>query len=169
MDTLIQIWETYKGEIIPALVTAFIGFIPFFVLWVKNRLALSNKKQEAQLEVMKQIANKEDTRPELETLKEEISLLKEEIQNLKGAVSNSAVLFNTAFQNSDLKPEVKDFLESLKNKILVGNNEDLISALEEKLKAVEEEYENFKKSVAEEISEKELEQNPVKKQRKIRR
>lgn len=169
MDTLIQIWETYKGEIIPALVTAFIAFIPFFVLWVKNRLTLSNKKQEAQLEVMKQIANKEDTRPELETLKEEISLLKEEIQNLKGAVSNSAVLFNTAFQNSDLKPEVKDFLESLKNKILVGNNEDLISALEEKLKAVEEEYENFKKSVTKEISEKELEQNPVKKQRKIRR
>lgn len=141
MDTLTQIWATYKGDVIPALVSAMIAFIPFLVFWIKARMNLSNKKQEAQLEVMKQIAAKEDTTPQLEALKEEIVALEESIAEIKDATSNMAVLFNAAFQGSDLSPEIKDNLESLKNKVVIGNNQDLITDLQNQLKNVKEEYE----------------------------
>jgi len=141
MDTLTQIWATYKGDVIPALVSAMIAFIPFLVFWIKARMNLSNKKQEAQLEVMKQIAAKEDTTPQLEALKEEIVVLEESIAEIKDATSNMAVLFNAAFQGSDLSPEIKDNLESLKNKVVIGNNQDLITDLQNQLKNVKEEYE----------------------------
>lgn len=143
MNTLIQIWNTYKADIIPALVSALIAFLPFFVFWVRNRLTLSNKKQEAQLEVMKEIANKEDTTPELEAIEQELAETKEELKELKDSISNMASLFNTAFQGSDLSPEIKESLEHLKNKVIIGNSQDLISELEEKLKEANERCESL--------------------------
>lgn len=145
MDTLVQIWNTYKGDVIPALVSALIAFLPFFVFWIKSRLTLSNKKQEAQLDVLKQIADKEDTTPQLETLTNEIIELKGVIKDLKESVCNEAILFNCAFQGADLSPEIKSNLESLKNKVLIGNNQDLISELELRLSEVTEKYETLLK------------------------
>ena len=140
MDTLTQIWTTYKGDVIPALVSALIAFIPFFVFWIKARMNLSTKKQEAQLEVMKQIANKEDTTPQIESLTSEVVKLEELIKEVKESNSNMAVLFNEAFQGSDLSPEIKSALESLKNKVVIGSNQDIIAELEAQLARVKEEY-----------------------------
>lgn len=170
METITQIWATYKGEVIPALVSALIAFIPFLVFWIKARMNLANKKQEAQLEVMKQIANKEDTTPQIEALTEQISFLDESVKEIKEAVSNTAVLFNAAFQGSDLNPELKENLESLKNKVVIGSNQDLIAELEKQLSEVKEEYQALLDSTKKEaeviVEEVESSKNKIKKIRR---
>ena len=170
METITQIWATYKGDVIPALVSALIAFIPFLVFWIKARMNLANKKQEAQLEVMKQIAAKEDTTPQIEALTEHISVLDESVKEIKEAVSNTAVLFNAAFQGSDLNPELKENLESLKNKVVIGSNQDLIAELEKQLREVKEEYQALLDSTKKEaeviVEEVESSKNKIKKIRR---
>lgn len=149
MDTLTQIWTTYKGEIIPALISAVLLFIPFISFWIKNRLSIANKKAEIQVELLKQVVNKEDTRPELDVLSEEITCVKNELSNVTESISNLANIFNETFQKSDLDIDTKELINSLTKKVIVGSNQEKIVELQKVLESKTDEIVQLKNALTE--------------------
>lgn len=149
MDTLIQIWTTYKGEIIPALISAVLIFIPFISFWIRNRLSIANKKAEIQVELLKQVVNKEDTRPELDGLSEEIVCVKNELSNVTESISNLANIFNETFQKSDLDIDTKELINSLTKKVIVGSNQEKIVELQKVLESKTDEIVQLKNALTE--------------------
>ena len=149
MDTLTQIWTTYKGEIIPALISAFLIFIPFISFWVRNRLSIANKKAEIQVELLKQVVNKEDTRPELDVLSEKIACVKNELLNVKESIGNLANIFNETFQKSDLDVDTKELISTLTKKVIVGSNQEKIVELQKILDTKVDEIQQLKNALVE--------------------
>lgn len=149
MDTLIQIWTTYKGEIIPALITAIIAFIPFLVVWIKNKLTIANTKAQLQVELLERVANKEDTRPELDVLSEKIACVKNELSGVTESIGNLANIFNETFQKSDLDVDTKELISTLTKKVIVGSNQEKIVELQKVLDTKVDEIQQLKNALVE--------------------
>jgi uncharacterized membrane protein YccC len=87
-------------------------------------------KSDAELAALEKMNNREDTRPELNTLSAEV-------EDSKQAIRYLAEMFDKVFQNSTLDEQTKNELTILKNKLVFGVKEDLITQLTAEKTALE--------------------------------
>ena len=135
---LVDIWAVHKDVIVPALIMVLTALLTWIAIKIKADAKYQQAKAELQIQELKKLNDREDTRPELNTLAAEIEDTKQSVRYL-------AEMFDKVFQNSTLNEETKNELTILKNKLVFGVKEDLVSqltaekiALEEKLVALQE-------------------------------
>lgn len=121
---LVDFWTVYGDMITPVLVTVVLALLTSLALKVKSDAKTNAAKAELQIQALKDVANREDNKPELERQAAEI-------EDLKRVIGCQSEMINLAFQNSNLTPEVKNNLASLSNKIKYGTEADLVKELEE--------------------------------------
>lgn len=134
---LVDIWTAYSDVIVPALVAIVLAVLTWVAVTIKADAKSRAAKSEAELAALQKMNEREDTRPELNTLAKEVEDTKQSIRYL-------AEMFDKVFQNSTLTEETKNELALLKNKLVFGVKEDLVAiltaektALEDKLAGLE--------------------------------
>jgi phage I-like protein len=143
---LVDFWTVYGDMITPVLVTLVTALITALSFKIKSDAKINAEKAELQLKALEKMADKEDNKPQINSLTEQVS-------ELKTVVKYQSEIINLAFQNSNLDPEIKSNLASLTNKSLYGTEDNLISALEEDNKALQEEIAALKEQLAAKIPE----------------
>ena len=116
---LIDIWGAYKDVIIPALVTLAVALLTWVALKIKTDAKVNQAKAELQIQELKKLNEREDTRPELD-------VMKQELQKLEQSNKYLGEMFDLVFQNSTLNQETKDSLTVLKNKMVLGVEDNII-------------------------------------------
>ena len=120
-----------KDVIVPALVMVLTALLTWVAIKIKADAKYQQAKTELQIQELKKLNDREDTRPELNTLSAEIEDTKQSVRYL-------AEMFDKVFQNSTLNEETKNELTILKNKLVFGVKEDLVSQLTAEKTALEE-------------------------------
>ena len=120
---LVDFWTVYGEMITPVLVTVALALLTSLALKIKSDAKTNAAKADLQIQALKDVANREDNKPQLEQQSQEIA-------ELKRVVTYQSEMINLAFQNSNLTPEIKDSLTSLSNKIKYGTEIDVIKELE---------------------------------------
>lgn len=128
---LIDIWSAYKDVIIPALVTLAVALLTWVALKIKTDAKVNQAKAELQIQELKKLNAREDTRPELDVMKQELQRLEQSNRYL-------GEMFDLVFQNSTLNQETKDSLAILKNKMVFGVEDNLVKQLTEEKAKLEE-------------------------------
>lgn len=129
---LADFWAVYGNMITPVLVTLLTALVTALALKIRSDAKVNSVKADLQIKALTEVANREDNKPELERQAGKIA-------ELERVVTLQSEMFNLAFQNSNLTPDIKDNLTSLVNKIKYGTEEDLVKQLElEKAKLQEE-------------------------------
>lgn len=129
---LADIWTVFEGYVIPMLITLLTALVTALAIKIRSDAKVNAAKAELQIQALKDVANREDNKPELERQANKIN-------NLERVITLQTEMFDLAFQNSNLTPEIKENLTSLSNKIKYGTEEDLVKELEaEKAKLKEE-------------------------------
>ena len=128
---LIDIWAAYADVIVPALMTIVLAILTWVAVTIKADAKARAAKSEAELAALKQMNEREDTRPELNTLSDKT-------ENLEQSIRCLAEMFDEVFQNSTLNEETKNNLTLLKNKLIFGIKEDLVATLTAEKTALEE-------------------------------
>ena len=139
---LADIWAVYGGYVTPMLITLLTALVTALAIKIRSDAKVNAAKADLQIQALKDVANREDNKPQLEAQSKQIS-------QLESTVGNLADMFTLAFQNSNLTPEIKSNLASLANKIKYGTEEDMVkeleaqkAALEAQLSALKQEVEN---------------------------
>lgn len=146
---LIDIWGAYKDVIIPALVTLAVALLTWVALKIKTDAKVNQAKAELQIQELKKLNEREDTRPELDVMKQELQKLEQSIKYLGD-------MFDLVFQNSTLNQETKDSLAVLKNKMIFGVEDNLIKTLTEEKEKLEEKIAALEQVIAEATTIKEV-------------
>lgn len=146
---LIDIWGAYKDVIIPALVTLAVALLTWLTLKIKTDAKVNQAKAELQIQELKKLNEREDTRPELD-------VMKQELQKLEQAIKYLGDMFDLVFQNSTLNQETKDSLTVLKNKMVFGVEDNLIKTLTEEKEKLEEKIAALEQVIAEATTIKEV-------------
>ena len=120
---LVDFWTVYGEMIEPVLITVVLALLTSLALKIKSDAKTNAAKAELQIQALKDVANREDNKPQLEEQNAKL-------ESLERTVALQTEMFNLAFQNSNLTPEIKDALTSLNNKIKFGTEEDLVKELE---------------------------------------
>lgn len=120
---LVDFWAVYGDMITPILVTLLTSIVTWLALKIRSDAKVNKVKADLQIEALKEVANREDNKPQLEAQSTQIT-------QLEKVVTYLADMFDVAFQNSNLDPEIKANLTSLVNKIKYGTEEDLVKELE---------------------------------------
>lgn len=128
---LIDFWTVYGDMITPVLVTVALALLTSLALKIKSDAKTNAAKADLQIQALKDVANREDNKPELERQAAEI-------EDLKRVITYQSEMINLAFQNSNLTPEIKDNLASLSNKIKYGTEDNLVKELEAQKAELEE-------------------------------
>ena len=137
---LVDFWTVYGDMITPVLVTLAVSLLTYLALQIKTNAKINSAKADLQIEALKEVANREDNKPQLE----EQSI---KITELENTIINLAEMVNLAFQNSALDPAIKESLAALSNKIKYGTEIDLIKQYEEKEVLYLEKIEELKKQL----------------------
>lgn len=138
---LVDFWTVYGDMITPVLVTLLVSIVTYLGVSIKAEAKKNKIKADLQIEALKQVANREDNKPQLEQQSAQIS-------ELSRCVSLLADMINVAFQNSSLDPEIKDNLSSLINKLKYGTEEDLVKELEAQKAALLEQINSLKEELS---------------------
>lgn len=146
---LIDIWGAYKDVIIPALVTLAVALLTWVALKIKTDAKVNQAKAELQIQELKKLNEREDTRPELDVMKQELHKLEQSNKYL-------GEMFDLVFQNSTLNQETKDSLTVLKNKMVFGVEDNLIKTLTEEKEKLEEKIAALEQVIAEATTIKEV-------------
>ena len=146
---LIDIWGAYKDVIIPALVTLAVALLTWLALKIKTDAKVNQAKAELQIQELKKLNEREDTRPELD-------VMKQELQKLQQSNKYLGEMFDLVFQNSTLNQETKDSLTVLKNKMVFGVEDNLIKTLTEEKEKLEEKIAALEQVIAEATTIKEV-------------
>ena len=146
---LIDIWGAYKDVIIPALVTLAVALLTWMALKIKTDAKVNQAKAELQIQELKKLNEREDTRPELD-------VMKQELQKLEQSNKYLGEMFDLVFQNSTLNQETKDSLTVLKNKMVFGVEDNLIKTLTEEKEKLEEKIAALEQVIAEATTIKEV-------------
>ena len=128
---LVDIWSAYADVIVPALMAIVLAVLTWVAVTIKADAKARAAKSEAELAALKQMNEREDTRPELNTLSAEVEDTKQSVRYL-------AEMFDKVFQNSTLDENTKNELTLLKNKLVFGVKEDLVETLTAEKTALEE-------------------------------
>lgn len=134
---LVDFWTVYGDIITPMLVTLLTAIVTAIALKIKTDAKVNAEKAELQLEALKNVANREDNKPELEAMGQKIA-------SLEQCNTYLAEIINLAFQNTNLDPEIKANLASLYNKMMYGSESELIKSLEEDKQKLEEQIQVLK-------------------------
>lgn len=137
---LIDFWTVYGDMITPVLVTLLMSIVTWLAIKIKTDAKINKEKTDLQIQALKDVANREDNKPQLEQQSAQIS-------ELSRCVSLLADMINVAFQNSNLDPEIKDNLSSLINKLKYGTEEDLVKELEAEKAALVEQINSLKEEL----------------------
>lgn len=139
---LVDIWSAYADVIVPALMAIVLAILTWVAVTIKADAKARAAKSDAELAALQKMNEREDTRPELNTLTAEVEDLKQSNRYL-------AEMFDVVFQHSTLDENTKNELTILKNKLVFGVKEDLVTtltaektALEEKIAGLEEQLKN---------------------------
>ena len=146
---LIDIWGAYKDVIIPALVTLAVALLTWVALKIKTDAKVNQAKAELQIQELKKLNEREDTRPELD-------VMKQELQKLEQSNKYLGEMFDLVVQNSTLNQETKDSLTVLKNKMVFGVEDNLIKTLTEEKEKLEEKIAALEQVIAEATTIKEV-------------
>ena len=146
---LIDIWGAYKDVIIPALVTLAVALLTWVALKIKTDAKVNQAKAELQIQELKKLNEREDTRPELD-------VMKQKLQKLEQSNKYLGEMFDLVFQNSTLNQETKDSLAVLKNKMVFGVEDNLIKTLTEEKEKLEEKIAALEQVIAEATTIKEV-------------
>lgn len=146
---LVDTWGAYKDVIIPALVTLAVALLTWVALKIKTDAKVNQAKAELQIQELKKLNEREDTRPELDVMKQELQKLEQSIKYL-------GEMFDLVFQNSTLNQETKDSLTVLKNKMVFGVEDNLIKTLTEEKEKLEEKIAALEQVIAEATTIKEV-------------
>ena len=146
---LVDIWGAYKDVIIPALVTLAVALLTWVALKIKTDAKVNQAKAELQIQELKKLNEREDTRPELD-------VMKQELQKLEQSNKYLGEMFDLVFQNSTLNQETKDSLTVLKNKMVFGVEDNLIKTLTEEKAKLEEKIAALEQVIAEATTIKEV-------------
>ena len=146
---LVDIWSAYKDVIIPALVTLAVALLTWLALKIKTDAKVNQAKAELQIQELKKLNEREDTRPELD-------VMKQELQKLEQSNKYLGEMFDLVFQNSTLNQETKDSLTVLKNKMVFGVEDNLIKTLTEEKEKLEEKIAALEQVIAEATTIKEV-------------
>lgn len=146
---LIDIWGAYKDVIIPALVTLAVALLTWVALKIKTDAKVNQAKAELQIQELKKLNEREDTRPELD-------VMKQELQKLEQSNKYLGEMFDLVFQNSTLNQETKDSLTVLKNKMVFGVEDNIIKTLTEEKEKLEEKIAALEQVIAEATTIKEV-------------
>lgn len=138
---LSDFWMVYGEMITPVLVTLVLSIVTAIALRIKSDAKVAAQKAELQIEALKQVANREDNKPQLEAQEAKIAELSEAIKGLSSMI-------DLAFQNSNLDPEIKANLTALSNKIKYGSEEDLVAELESQKQTLQAQVESLTKQLA---------------------
>lgn len=138
---LADFWTVYGDMITPVLVTLLTTLVTALALKIKSDAKVAAQKAELQIEALKEVANREDNKPQLEAQEAKIT-------ELTAAVANMSSMIDLAFQNSNLDPEIKANLSALCNKIKYGTEEDLIKSLESDNAALQAQLESLTQQLA---------------------
>lgn len=128
---LVDIWTVNKDVIVPALVMVLVALLTWVAIKIKADAKYQQAKSELQIQELKKLNEREDTRPELNTLSTEVEDTKQSVRYL-------AEMFDKVFQNSTLDENTKNELTLLKNKLVFGVKEDLVETLTAEKTALEE-------------------------------
>ena len=139
---LVDIWAAYSDVIVPALMAIVLAVLTWVAVTIKADAKTRAAKSEAELAALKQMNEREDTRPELNTLSTKTD-------NLEQSVRYLAEMFDEVFQHSTLDEETKNNLTVLKNKLLFGGQEDLVAKLTEEKVALEEKCAGYEQLIKE--------------------
>lgn len=139
---LIDIWSAYKDVIIPALVTLAVAILTWVALKIKTDAKVNQAKAELQIEELKKLNDREDTRPEL-------NKMGDELDNLKQSNRYLGEMFDLVFQNSTLNQETKDALAILKNKMVFGVEDNLVKQLTEEKAKLEDKIAALEQTISE--------------------
>lgn len=121
---LVDFWTIYGDMITPVLVTFCLAIVTSIALKIKTDARVNSEKANLQIQALKDVANREDNKPELEAQRAQIDKLSKAIEHL-------SEMFAIAFENSNLNPEIKDNIVSILNKIKYGTEDDLVKELKE--------------------------------------
>ena len=146
---LVDIWSAYKDVIIPALVTLAVALLTWVALKIKTDAKVNQAKAELQIQELQKLNAREDTRPELD-------VMKQELQKLEQSNKYLGEMFDLVFQNSTLNQETKDSLTVLKNKMVFGVEDNLIKTLTEEKEKLEEKIAALEQVIAEATTIKEV-------------
>jgi hypothetical protein len=138
---LVDIWMAYKDVIIPALVTLAVALLTWVALKIKTDAKVNQAKAELQIQELKKLNDREDTRPELDCMKEELKKLEQSNRYL-------GEMFDLVFQNSTLNQDTKDSLAILKNKMVFGVEDNLVKHLTEEKAKLEEKIIALEQTIA---------------------
>lgn len=147
METLRNIWNTYKGDIVPVLVSAILIVVTAVAYFVASKIKAQGIKAEAQAEKIANIDENGATSEQQEEIKSEVQQLQELIVVVKDGMVSLTDLFNTAFQNSSISPEVKEQLNNLANSIKNGVGDDVIKSLQDEVAKYKDLYDQAKKII----------------------
>ena len=147
METLSNIWNTYKGDIVPVLVSAILIVVTAVAYFVASKIKAQGIKAEAQAEKINNIDENGATSEQQEEIKSEVQQLQELIVVVKDGMVSLTDLFNTAFQNSSISPEVKEQLNNLANSIKNGVGDDVIKSLQDEVAKYKDLYDQAKKII----------------------
>ena len=164
METLSNIWNTYKGDIVPVLVSAILVVVTAVAYFVASKIKAQGIKAEAQAEKIANIDENGATSEQQEEIKSEVQQLQELIVVVKDGMVSLTDLFNTAFQNSSISPEVKEQLNNLANSIKNGVGDDVIKSLQDEVAKYKDLYDQAKKIIDDSVD-KVAEVNEVKRVR----
>lgn len=139
---LVDIWAVNKDVIVPALVMVLVALLTWVAIKIKADAKYQQAKSELQIQELKKLNEREDTRPELQKVKDELN-------GVKQANTYLAEMFDLVFQNSTLDENTKNSLTILKNKILFGVEEDIVSTLTAELNAYKEKCEGYEQLIKE--------------------
>lgn len=142
---LTDFWTVYGSMITPVLVTLLVSLLTYIAIKLKSDAKINKMKADLQIQALKEVANREDNKPQLEEQSQKLAELEKVIAYL-------ADMFDVAFQNSNLDPEIKANLASLINKIKYGSEEDLVKKLEETNAQLKEQVEALQEQIAQAVT-----------------
>lgn len=138
---LVDFWTIYGDMITPILVTILCSLLTYIAIKIKSDAKINSAKTDLQIQALKDVANREDNKPQLEDQSKQIN-------ELSKTIAYMADMINLAFQNSNLDPEIKNNLASLSNKIKYGTEEDLVKELENNNALLQEQVKALKEEIA---------------------
>ena len=142
---LTDFWTIYGDMITPVLVTLLVSLLTYIAIKLKSDAKINKMKADLQIQALKDVANREDNKPQLEEQSQKLAELEKVITYL-------ADMFDVAFQNSNIDPEIKANLASLINKIKYGSEEDLVKQLEETNAQLKEQVEALQEQIAQTVT-----------------
>lgn len=114
MNTFFEIWNTYKGDVIPVLVTAVIATIPVVFFWIRSKLKTAVVKNELVVENLKQLNQQQkNSETTLNAVAEQSGNFTETVKDIKQVIAQLASFMAYAFENSNVSPKLKAELRAM--------------------------------------------------------